>query len=108
MLLFYFEILGRLLVGLRWWNYVDDNGKSHWVFESRKVSDSICKQSLYRLPFILATHFHMPSISNIALFAGHFTESNPSWRVKVFLDWSHSFPCVMGHLLASLPFWFKI
>lgn len=25
------------MVGLRWWNYVDDNGKSHWVFESRKV-----------------------------------------------------------------------
>ncbi|GJQ70822.1 hypothetical protein Trydic_g749 [Trypoxylus dichotomus] len=24
------------MVGLRWWNYVDDDGKSHWVFESRK------------------------------------------------------------------------
>ena len=31
---------GRLLVGLRWWNYVDEDGKSHWVFESRKVSVS--------------------------------------------------------------------
>ncbi|CAH0761442.1 unnamed protein product [Diatraea saccharalis] len=31
------NITGRLLVGLRWWNYVDDDGKSHWVFE--------CKQS---------------------------------------------------------------
>ena len=31
------NITGRLLVGLRWWNYVDDNGKSHWVYESRKV-----------------------------------------------------------------------
>lgn len=31
------NITGRLLVGLRWWNYVDDAGKSHWVFESRKV-----------------------------------------------------------------------
>ncbi|XP_034250745.1 uncharacterized Golgi apparatus membrane protein-like protein CG5021 isoform X1 [Thrips palmi] len=30
------NVTGRLLVGLRWWNYVDDNGKSHWVFESRK------------------------------------------------------------------------
>lgn len=30
------NITGRLLVGLRWWNYVDDNGKSHWVYESRK------------------------------------------------------------------------
>ena len=32
------NITGRLMVGLRWWNYVDDNGKSHWVFESRKVN----------------------------------------------------------------------
>lgn len=31
------NITGRLMVGLRWWNYVDDNGISHWVYESRKV-----------------------------------------------------------------------
>lgn len=31
------NITGRLLVGLRWWNYVDDEGISHWVFESKKV-----------------------------------------------------------------------
>lgn len=31
------NITGRLMVGLRWWNYVDDEGASHWVFESRKV-----------------------------------------------------------------------
>ncbi|XP_071968745.1 Golgi apparatus membrane protein TVP23 homolog B-like isoform X1 [Engystomops pustulosus] len=30
------NITGRLLVGLRWWNQVDDDGKSHWVYESRK------------------------------------------------------------------------
>ncbi|XP_022199658.1 uncharacterized Golgi apparatus membrane protein-like protein CG5021 isoform X1 [Nilaparvata lugens] len=30
------NITGRLMVGLRWWNYVDDEGVSHWVFESRK------------------------------------------------------------------------
>lgn len=28
---------GRLLVGLRWWNHVDEDGKSHWIYESRKV-----------------------------------------------------------------------
>uniref|UniRef100_A0A7N8X1T0 Golgi apparatus membrane protein TVP23 homolog n=1 Tax=Mastacembelus armatus TaxID=205130 RepID=A0A7N8X1T0_9TELE len=31
------NISGRLLVGLRWWNQVDEDGKSHWMFESRKV-----------------------------------------------------------------------
>lgn len=30
------NITGRLMVGLRWWNYVDDDGVSHWVYESRK------------------------------------------------------------------------
>lgn len=32
------NITGRLLVGLRWWNYVDDDGLSHWIFESKEVS----------------------------------------------------------------------
>lgn len=30
------NISGRLMVGLRWWNQVDDDGRSHWVFEARK------------------------------------------------------------------------
>ncbi|KAJ7316129.1 hypothetical protein JRQ81_002291 [Phrynocephalus forsythii] len=32
------NVTGRLMVGLRWWNQVDDDGKSHWVFEARKAS----------------------------------------------------------------------
>ncbi|TMS35457.1 hypothetical protein L596_002857 [Steinernema carpocapsae] len=27
------NITGRLLVGLRWWNFVDGEGKNHWKFE---------------------------------------------------------------------------
>ncbi|XP_064652477.1 Golgi apparatus membrane protein TVP23 homolog B-like isoform X2 [Lineus longissimus] len=30
------NISGRLLVGLRWWNHVDEDGKSQWIFESHK------------------------------------------------------------------------
>ncbi|XP_077411698.1 Golgi apparatus membrane protein TVP23 homolog B-like isoform X1 [Vanacampus margaritifer] len=30
------NVSGRLLVGLRWWNRVDEDGTSHWVFEARK------------------------------------------------------------------------
>ncbi|XP_058811509.1 uncharacterized Golgi apparatus membrane protein-like protein CG5021 [Topomyia yanbarensis] len=30
------NLSGRLLVGMRWWNYVADDGRSHWVFESKK------------------------------------------------------------------------
>jgi len=28
------NITGRILVGLRWWNHVKDDGSSQWVFES--------------------------------------------------------------------------
>lgn len=34
------NITGRLLVGLRWWNNVDEDGKSQWVFEARRANSS--------------------------------------------------------------------
>ena len=33
------NVTGRRLVGLRWWNKVEEDGTSNWVFESRKVCD---------------------------------------------------------------------
>ncbi|XP_028669687.1 Golgi apparatus membrane protein TVP23 homolog A-like isoform X3 [Erpetoichthys calabaricus] len=32
------NVTGRLLVGLRWWNQIDEDGRSHWVFEAKKIS----------------------------------------------------------------------
>ena len=32
------NVTGRLLVGLRWWNKVNEDGSTEWVFESRKVN----------------------------------------------------------------------
>lgn len=43
------NITGRLMVGLRWWNYVDDDGKSHWMYESRKVDLNKNKNSTQSL-----------------------------------------------------------
>ncbi|CAN2390412.1 Golgi apparatus membrane protein TVP23 homolog, partial [Pristimantis euphronides] len=31
------NVTGRLLVGLHWWNQIDEDGKSHWIFEAKKV-----------------------------------------------------------------------
>ncbi|XP_042266441.1 Golgi apparatus membrane protein TVP23 homolog A-like isoform X3 [Thunnus albacares] len=31
------NVTGRLLVGLRWWNQIDEDGKSLWVFEAKKA-----------------------------------------------------------------------
>lgn len=32
------NVSGRILVGLRWWNEVKEDGTSTWVYESRQVS----------------------------------------------------------------------
>jgi len=29
------NVTGRILVGLRWWNEVKEDGSTHWVFESK-------------------------------------------------------------------------
>ncbi|XP_012338947.1 uncharacterized Golgi apparatus membrane protein-like protein CG5021 isoform X2 [Apis florea] len=47
------NITGRLMVGLRWWNYVDDNGKSHWVFESKKNRINTTEARIFWLALIL-------------------------------------------------------
>ena len=32
------NVSGRLLVGLRWWSEVDDNGENKWFFECAEAS----------------------------------------------------------------------
>uniref|UniRef100_A0ABD2WRB7 Golgi apparatus membrane protein TVP23 homolog n=1 Tax=Trichogramma kaykai TaxID=54128 RepID=A0ABD2WRB7_9HYME len=48
------NITGRLMVGLRWWNYVDDNGVSHWVFESRKNRINPSESRIFWMALILS------------------------------------------------------
>jgi len=42
------NVTGRLLVGLRWWNKVEEDGTSVWVFESKKVGGEgdVCSASV--------------------------------------------------------------
>lgn len=51
------NITGRLMVGLRWWNQIDDDGGSHWVFESRKgpgkTQDSNSESRIFWLGLIV-------------------------------------------------------
>jgi len=35
------NVTGRLLVGLRWWNVIDNDGVSHWRFESRQDQSNV-------------------------------------------------------------------
>ena len=48
------DFTGRLLVGLRWWNHIDDEGKSHWMYESKQVSVmTLCQkqEQLYEVDY---------------------------------------------------------
>lgn len=46
------NVAGRILVGLRYWNQVDEDGESYWVFESRDVRI----RDVYEPP----TYAHLP------------------------------------------------
>ncbi|KIY73128.1 DUF846-domain-containing protein [Cylindrobasidium torrendii FP15055 ss-10] len=54
------NVAGRLLVGLRFWNQVDDDGESYWVFESRdprhgvanKVDERMFWVAIYTFPIL--------------------------------------------------------
>uniref|UniRef100_A0A8C9JNP4 Golgi apparatus membrane protein TVP23 homolog n=1 Tax=Panthera tigris altaica TaxID=74533 RepID=A0A8C9JNP4_PANTA len=44
------NVTGRLLVGLRWWNHIDEDGKGRWIFEARKVpSRSVATEAEARI-----------------------------------------------------------
>ena len=53
------NITGRILAGLRWWNKVEEDGTSTWVFEWRKVSyDSEVRPGVELADHV--THQHNP------------------------------------------------
>ncbi|XP_014250639.1 uncharacterized Golgi apparatus membrane protein-like protein CG5021 isoform X1 [Cimex lectularius] len=77
------NITGRLMVGLRWWNYVDDEGKSHWVYETKKgdlqnmvnkTESRIFWTALFAFPVIWALLFL------IAIFS-----FSPKWLIVVWI-----------------------
>lgn len=35
------NVSGRLMVGLRWWNKIEEDGTSTWMFESKKVQVNV-------------------------------------------------------------------
>ncbi|KAL2299087.1 hypothetical protein Nmel_014703 [Mimus melanotis] len=54
------NVTGRLLVGLRWWNQIDEDGKSHWVFEAKRVNilievDTGQTESIGNVPAVAAS-----------------------------------------------------
>ena len=42
------NVSGRLLVGLRWWNRIKDDGSNEWVFESLNSSIFLTREGIKR------------------------------------------------------------
>ncbi|XP_068237878.1 uncharacterized Golgi apparatus membrane protein-like protein CG5021 isoform X2 [Palaemon carinicauda] len=90
------NITGRLMVGLRWWNYIDDEGQSHWVFEARKgrVSQTEVRvfwASLVAFPIIWSILFL------IALFS-----FNLKWAMVVLIALTLSGSNLYGYVRCKL------
>ena len=60
------NVTGRLMVGLRWWNKVDEDGTSTWMFESKKVLEfEIYTCHLSRATMVLGIYFDWSRVCDI-------------------------------------------
>ena len=64
------NITGRIMVGLRWWSEIDENGVEKWVFESNDQKKEVGAtdyfvfwSSLYMMPIIWAIFMFVDLIS---------------------------------------------
>lgn len=72
------NVTGRILVGLRWWNKVKDDGTSEWIFESgaegqlSALDKNIFWIALYAFPL----YWCLAAISNLLSFSPNFVVLN--------------------------------
>jgi len=100
------NITGRILVGLRWWNYINDDGESSWVFESRAskegadaANDTRLSQTEVRFFWItlVAAPFLWMILFLTALFRFRF-----QWLVLVTIGLALSGSNMLGYLRCRL------
>uniref|UniRef100_A0A3Q3E179 Golgi apparatus membrane protein TVP23 homolog n=1 Tax=Labrus bergylta TaxID=56723 RepID=A0A3Q3E179_9LABR len=65
------NVTGRLLVGLRWWNQIDEDGKSLWVFEAKKGIAMFAEARIFWLGLIICpliwTFFFFTSLFSLKI-----------------------------------------
>ncbi|XP_046855374.1 Golgi apparatus membrane protein TVP23 homolog B-like [Xenia sp. Carnegie-2017] len=87
------NISGRLLVGLRWWNYIDEDGESHWVFESHKNKTvSSLESRIFWLALII------PPLIWIFLFVTSLATLKFQWMITVGVAISLNFANLFGYV----------
>lgn len=73
------NVTGRILVGLRWWNKVNDDGTSEWVFESgsdRSQVSSLDKNVFWIALYVFPIYWAIAAISNFLSFSPNFVILN--------------------------------
>ena len=95
-----------LKVGLRWWNYIDDQGESKWVFESRdgtSTLDSLATNfggkadaRLFWIGLVVA-----PAMW-IVFFLTAFFSFSFRWLILVIIGITMSFSNLFGYLRCRL------
>ena len=88
------NVTGRLLVGLRWWNIVDSEGKNHWKFESSKNPEGFdpFERRIFWGGLIVAPVFWVFLVS-IA-----FLTLKWQWMVVALLGFAMTFANLYGYL----------
>ncbi|XP_076041363.1 putative Golgi apparatus membrane protein-like protein CG5021 isoform X2 [Oratosquilla oratoria] len=90
------NITGRLMVGLRWWNYIDDEGKSHWVFEAKKGRVSATEVQIFWVALIVT-----PVVWGVFLFIALFS-FKPRWFMVVCIALSLSGSNLYGYIRCKI------
>lgn len=86
------NVSGRLLVGLRWWNEINDDGSNSWIFESKenrkinKTDSRIFWGALYITPVVWIL------FSLISIFSLSF-----KWLLVDIVSFSFSFSNLLGY-----------
>jgi hypothetical protein len=68
------NVSGRILVGLRWWNLVKDDGSSEWLFESagREDVSAIDRNVFWAGLFVFPIYWGSSAISNLLSLSPNF------------------------------------
>jgi len=94
------NISGRILAGLRWWNYINDEGESTWVFESRG-KDEQYKLSSTEVSIFWAGLVFAPLLWILLFFTALFS-FKLKWLVLVVIGVALSVSNLLGYLRCRL------
>jgi len=94
------NITGRFMVGLRWWNYINDSGESQWVFEAR-TEDSAQKISSTEVYIFWAGLVAAPVFWVLFFFTALFS-FKLKWLVLVIIGLTLSTSNLLGYLRCKM------